>query len=177
MRFRKVQTFGIIVICSCIWILSILNLLNYRDYYNWCNRLQNKYLQPSNVDLHSPCNFRATDRGINQRIIAVSIFGPEENVLFQPTLSLSFLKDLIQDVGQIYPGWILRVYHDNSIDIENTRELQCRYDYVDFHNMTERPYRPPGMWRFLSIGDLRVDISKYSFNITKWYEKLILSTV
>jgi hypothetical protein len=146
MRFRKVQTFGIIVICSYIWILLILNLLNYRDYYNWCNRFQNKYLQPSNIDLHSPCNLCATDRGINQRIIAVSIFGSEENVLFQPTLSLSFLKDLIQDVGQIYPDWILRAYPDNSIEIENTRELQCRYDYVDFYNTTERPYPPPRMW-------------------------------
>ncbi len=171
MRFGILHTFGIITICFYIWILLILKLLNYRDWLNWSNRLQNKYLQPANNDLHGPCNLHVTDRGFNQRIIAISMFGPKENVLFQSSSSLSFLRDLIQDVYQVYPGWILRVYHDNSFDTESIRELQCRYDYVDFYNMTGRPFTPPRMWRFLSIGDLLVDISKYSFNIRRRYEK------
>lgn len=100
------------------------------------------------------------DRGYHQRIIAISLFGPKENFLFQPRSSNSFLRDLIQDVSAVYPGWILRVYHDNTIDMKQVREFQCRYDHVDFFNMTGKSYPLPRMWRFLPIGDEMVDISK-----------------
>ena len=163
--FTRLMVFspsGIIVTCFCICTLFVLRLIIYRDWYNWCNRLQDKYFHSLNIDVHDSCNSRIIDRGPHQRVIAVSLFGPKENLLFQRTLSLSFLKDLIQDVYDIYPGWILRVYHDNSIDIKRIRELQCRYDHVDFLNMTNKSYPPPRMWRFLPIGDMLVDISEYA---------------
>ena len=50
-----------------------------------------------------------------------------------------------------------------SVDIESIRQLQCDYDHIDFYNMTGKPSPPPRMWRFLSIGDLLVDTSKYPF--------------
>ena len=162
MRFGPLHTLRIIIVFTCFFIsiLLIAKLLNYRHWYSWCNRLQNKYLQSLNTGSNSPCISPVADRDYSQRIIAISMFGPKENLLFQPSSSLSFLKDLIQDVYQVYPGWILRVYHDDSLDMKSIRELQCRYDYVDFYNMNGSSFPPPRMWRFLAIGDVQVDISK-----------------
>lgn len=96
----------------------------------------------------------------HQRVITISLFGPKENSLFQWNTSLAFLKDFIRDAQVIYPGWIVRIYHDNFADVKHLIQVQNQYDYIDLYNLTGQMYPPPRMWRFLSIGDTTVDISQ-----------------
>jgi hypothetical protein len=106
------------------------------------------------------CSRRATDRGPGQHVIAVSVFGPKENKLFQQNLSLIFLRNLVREAVEIYPGWIFRVYHDSTIDELYMRQIESHYNHVDFCNMTNSSFLPPRMWRFLPAGDQLVDVSK-----------------
>ena len=112
------------------------------------------------------CSQYATYRGFHQRVIAISIFGPRENSLFDWNTSLAFLHELINDTATVYPGWTLRVYHDTFIGNDIICPIECRYDHVDFCNATGllglgnvASYMPPRIWRFLPIGDAYVDIA------------------
>ena len=113
----------------------------------------------------SLCSEYSTLRGAQQRIIAISMFGPRENALFAQNTSIGFLRDLLVDVTEKYPGWILRVYHDASLDGELICSLECADQHVDFCNTTAlgslgrvSDYIPPKIWRFLPAGDELVDV-------------------
>ena len=113
----------------------------------------------------SLCSQYATYRGFHQRVIAVSMYGPKDNRLFTFNNSLTFLYALIDDISQMYPGWILRVYHDSTVREDIICSIECKYLHVDFCNTTSliglgnvAEYIPPRMWRFLPAGDLYVDI-------------------
>ena len=160
-RFYTCRSLSVIILSLCMLYVISVQLLNFQNWYYWCNRMQNKYLEPFNIKSRRNCTPRNIERGIHQRVIVISMFGPKENTLFQTGVSLSFLKDLILDAHQIYPGWVLRIYHDSSVDLRSIRELQCSYDHVDFYYMSNKSVTPPRMWRFLSIGDPFVDICKY----------------
>jgi hypothetical protein len=147
-----------------IWIQTVPQLWNNQDGDAFSQRTSSQIEQSTLADR---CNHHSRQRGPNQRVIAVSVFGPKENELFQRNTSLAFLKDMLFDMSHIYQGWFLRVYHDDSIDSESIHELQCRYDYVDFYEMTGLLVPPPRMWRFLPIGDLNVDTSKYRCTVNK----------
>jgi hypothetical protein len=111
-------------------------------------------------DTQDPCNIYTNFRGSEQKVIAISIFGPKENQLFQASRSILFLRELIQDAHQIYPGWILRVYHDSTINNTIVRQFQWQHCNIDFCDMTTWLQLPPRMWRFLSAGDPLVNTSK-----------------
>lgn len=96
----------------------------------------------------------------NRCVITISLFGPKENSLFQWNTSLILLQEFVQDAAQIYPGWIVRIYHEHFADVESSTMLQYQYNFIDLHNMTGHKYPPLRMWRFLSIGDTTVDISE-----------------
>ncbi|CAF1015993.1 unnamed protein product [Rotaria sordida] len=113
----------------------------------------------------SLCSQYSTFRGFHQRIIAISMYGPKENALFGFNVSLNFLYDLIDDMKKIYPGWILRIYHDTSIKEDIICPIECAHNNVDFCNTSSlsnlgsvNDYIPPKIWRFLPAGDLLVDI-------------------
>jgi hypothetical protein len=111
----------------------------------------------------SLCNHYATRRGPHQRIISISLFGPKENRMFQVNRSLTFLKELINDINTIYSdGFILRIYHDNTITVSDVIcPIECQNPNVDFCSMSSKLFIPPKIWRFLPAGDPLVDISKY----------------
>ena len=110
----------------------------------------------------SICSLRSTKRGRGQKVLAVSLFGPKENDLFQINNTLAFLYELIQEARTIYPQWTIRIYHDNSIKSTLTRKLEYQYNNVDFCNMSRVSYMPQKTWRFLPAADLFVDTSKFS---------------
>jgi hypothetical protein len=65
-------------------------------------------------------------------------------------------------MNKIYSdGYILRIYHDNTI---NTTDficpIECKHPNVDFCDMNHKLYIPPKIWRFIPAGDPLVDISK-----------------
>ena len=119
------------------------------------------------VDEASPslCSQYATLRGAHQRVMAISMYGPKENAMFAMNASLNFLHELIADMTTIYPGWILRVYHDASIRDDIVCPIECAHTNVDFCNASSlihlgnvAEYMPPKIWRFLPAGDPLVDI-------------------
>ncbi|CAF1104006.1 unnamed protein product [Rotaria sordida] len=110
------------------------------------------------------CSEYATQRGPHQRIIAISLFGPKENRIFQFNRSINFLHALIQDLNIRYSdGFILRIHHDNTI---NTADIicpiECKHPNVDFCNMTHKLYIPPKIWRFIPAGDPLVDVISFT---------------
>ena len=143
-------------------------ILFYRRSKCSCTRLI--YGQQSNllvVDETSTslCSQYATLRGAHQKIIAISMYGPKENVLFNLNDSVNFLHELIFDMNKIYPNWILRVYHDQSLNDDLICSIECSYHNVDFCNASQlgslgsiSDYMPPKIWRFLPAGDLLVDM-------------------
>lgn len=113
----------------------------------------------------SLCSHYSTLRGFHQRIIAISMYGPKENSLFNQNQSLKFLYELISDMTITYPGWILRIYHDASITNQIVCPIECAHNHVDFCNASAlgsldsvSNYIPPKIWRFLPAGDLLVDV-------------------
>ena len=113
----------------------------------------------------SLCSQYSTLRGSHQQIIAISMYGPQENSLFSFNASLTFLYELIGDMTKTYPGWILRIYHDTSIKENIICPIECAHNHVDFCNASSlgtlgsvSDYIPPKIWRFLPVGDPLVDI-------------------
>ncbi|CAF3793048.1 unnamed protein product [Adineta steineri] len=115
-----------------------------------------------NKSQSSLCSQYATRRGPNQRIIAISLFGPKENKRFQLNRTLKFLHELIEDLDKIYSDdFILRIYHDNTINVTDIIcPIECQHSNVDFCSMAYKTYMPPKIWRFLPAGDPLVDISE-----------------
>ena len=119
------------------------------------------------VDGSSPslCSQYSTFRGFHQQIIAISMYGPKENSIFNMNTSLNFLDELITDMKKTYPNWILRIYHDDSIGETIICPIECAHDHVDFCNTNALTNlgnvggsMPPKIWRFLPAGDLLVDV-------------------
>ena len=148
-------------------LLICIGLVAYSSYCIVGLRSSFIYLRSFNLrtlSMKSPglCSLRATHRGFNQHVITVSLFGPKENSLFQRSRSLLFLHDMIQEARQVYPGWFLRIYHDNTIDEQLVHTVERQHNHIDFCSMANFSFLPPRMWRYLPIGDLLVDVSKYS---------------
>lgn len=117
-----------------------------------------------NDNRSSLCSLYATHRGPNQRIIAISLFGPKENQMFQFNRTLRFLHELIADLDRIYSDrFILRIYHDMTVNMADVIcPIECRHDNVDFCSTDQLPFIPPKIWRFLPVGDPLVDVSEYT---------------
>ncbi|CAF1517730.1 unnamed protein product [Adineta steineri] len=119
----------------------------------------------SNLTMKSLCNDYSTSRGFHQRVISISMYGPKENPLFAMNKSLEWLRLLIADMTKIYPGWILRIYHDTSIKQDIICPIECEHNDVDFCDINaltklsdKNNYIPPKIWRFLPAGDELVDV-------------------
>jgi hypothetical protein len=107
-------------------------------------------------------------RGPNQKIISYSLYGLNSRYYEQ-------LSSIVLQAKKLYPGWTIRIYHDQSINFSALCDLKCQYDssHVDLCDIT-RIYRNfssfkkgdyfnasyiHGMkWRMLPLGDSFVDI-------------------
>lgn len=105
-------------------------------------------------------------RGPNQKVIAYSIYG--NNPFYY-----RYLKLIAQTAKKHYPDWIVRFYHDQSINSSIICELECLrddengnyMDNVDFCDVNKLAFDGidfgsivPTIWRWLAIGDDFVDI-------------------
>jgi hypothetical protein len=112
-------------------------------------------------------------RGKHQKVIGYSLYG--KNKFYYDKL-----KDLTKQISQQYPGWIMRVYYDDSIDQSIICEIECArkseepnaelIDNVDFCNVNRlrlklnedvelnANYTHKMKWRWFPIGDSFVDI-------------------
>lgn len=56
-----------------------------------------------------PCNlFSALSRGKHQSVISYTLYGTN-------TIYYEKLKDLSRQISEMYPGWLMRVYHDRYV--------------------------------------------------------------
>lgn len=85
------------------------------------------------------CNFyNQLYRGKNIKVISYSLYGKSSRYYY-------FLKTkLVRLINKFYPDWIVRIYHDNSIDERVICQLECLpFNNVDFCDITRLPAMPP----------------------------------
>lgn len=115
----------------------------------------------SMIQVKSHCSERATSRGPHQRVIAMSLFGPTENLMFSHSASILFLRKVLAEMGAVLPNdFILRIYHDQTITQDTVCEFECSNTNIDFCAVPSNTFIPPKIWRFLPVGDPFVDVSK-----------------
>jgi hypothetical protein len=141
------------------WVKNIPSR-QFSSYLNESNYYTRKDAHLSSSKSKILCFPQAAKTMLNQQIISISMFGPSENSLFQKNTSLRFLEELIEDARRVYPGWILRVYYDNTTEATSLQRIGSQYQDVSFCDMTGIVSPPPRMWRFLPMDDNQVDISK-----------------
>ena len=80
-------------------------------------------------------------RGPNQRIISYSLYGQDRKYYER-------IKGIVIAIRSKYPGWIVRVSHDSTIDTEFICEMECLtyegsyLDIIDFCDMERLPIDP-----------------------------------
>jgi hypothetical protein len=150
--------------CKHFGVYLIKNQVNKTHLYN--------ILKSEFEQLRFTCNmFSSLRRGKHLKVVSYSLFGKEP-------LFYHKLRDLAKQIKRFYPNWLMRIYHDSSInrsvicDIEcatddNTLVIMDNSDFCDLTNvhiefegskMSLVEFVLPRMWRFLAIGDSFVDI-------------------
>lgn len=153
--------------CSCRPEITIEKKSNYFDIY------KNKtYFYSIKVNrftsLQLTCDlYNSIYRGAATRVISFSLYG---NNTFYST----FLNKLVEQIKIMYPAWLIRIYHDESIDKNFKCQMECLwneknnnfYNIVDFCNVEQiadgfdkvnLSYMHAMSWRWLPIGDNFVD--------------------
>ena len=118
--------------------------------------------------------YKVLRRGPHTKVLSYSLYG--RNPYYY-----KYVKQLIKQVHALYPGWLMRINHDSSIDDSTRCELECLadengmlYDIVDFCDVEHLPlawqqdnsksrdwnatYMHAMMWRWLVMGDTFVDV-------------------
>ena len=123
-------------------------------------------LKPDAINsLRLTCDlYNSFRRGPNLKVVSYSLYGNK-------SLYVRYLPILSVAVKEMYPDWIIRVYHDNSINEKTKCELECLNDSknlpinnIDFCNINKIPaiglfetwnagYLHAMKWRWLPIGD------------------------
>jgi hypothetical protein len=178
--------------CKCYNSTSIL-LYNYENDDNifgvnisiYSNNSKNtKFLYNLTTDefynTRVTCNlFSTLRRGKKQKIFSYSLYGKNKTYY-------KFIKNLSLTIKEFYPDWLLRIYHDDTIDESSICDIQCflynqtLLDNVDFcfiknlnlnfyalydinekivsNNVLDASYIHAMKWRWLPLGDNFVDI-------------------
>jgi hypothetical protein len=117
--------------------------------------------------------FNSLRRGKNMKVHAYSLFGPRKGFYYDRFIGNS------KNLTKLYPGWIIRVLHDDSIDKSIICEIECAkddngkfLDNTDFCDVTRMPestvnessvwsafYMHPMKYRWLPAGDSFVDVT------------------
>lgn len=138
------------------------------------NQLKNTY-SISDKDLEEStftCSlFNTFKRGRNQKVIGYALYGKGHLFYYN-------FVNLVKTVQNLLPGWILRVYYDDTIDLSIKCKIECiknektneLIDNVDFCNINNLPkknsvnetwsgsFMHAMTWRWLPIGDSFVDL-------------------
>jgi hypothetical protein len=116
------------------------------------------------------CSQTADHRGLQQKIIAISIYGTTSKFSNNPMYSwntsiLPFLESLANEVKLLLPSWIIRVYVDFTGSTKFQQDLLYNFSNIDVCDMSNIPmfgsslltYLPGRLWRFLPVFDPYVD--------------------
>jgi len=145
-------------LCHCDKKIPI-TIINYESTYElpyWCNSYES--------NLH----------GSGQRVISYTLYGnTTDSAVFERYFSL--LNQIASTAHDLYPGWIIRIYHDQD---ENQKELcdaYCKHDNVELcsvpkiveglNKTVKSDIDPklvsglnPKMYRYLAMLDPNVDV-------------------
>jgi hypothetical protein len=111
--------------------------------------------------------YNVFSRGPNQKVIGLSLYGNDP-------FYYNSIKTISKLAKKYYPGWVVRIYYDFSINDTAICELECLKENdeyinnVDFCNVNKIPfgsaidswtalYMHKMTWRWLPIGDSFVD--------------------
>lgn len=142
------------------------NLNNYDIYKNESYSYSIKVNSFTSIQLTCEL-YSSIYRGPSTRVISFSLYG--KNKFYS-----NLLKKLVEQIKKMYPNWLIRIYHDESIDKNLKCEMECLwnekennfYDIVDFCNVEQiadglekinLSYMHAMSWRWLPIGDDFVD--------------------
>ncbi len=162
---RENRRYSFVIIVAVILIFIQLTYLTNRNWLIEENRICSSLSTSPTVEgkkVVSLCSTRATKRGLGQKILAISFFGPVENKGFTLNNSLILLRELVNEMQQTYSdNWVLRIYHDEKILTETMiSQFEQSYSFIDFCNITDLGlnFIPPKIWRFLPAVDDTVNI-------------------
>ncbi|XP_047497909.1 uncharacterized protein LOC125044972 [Penaeus chinensis] len=126
------------------------------------------FLKKFSFEGSSTCSDYATQRGGGQRVVSY-VYYAKGGRSVRGTIGykkyLGQFYNTVDVIGRVYPGWIVRIHHNVTIQDEvgmaELCRIYCDHDYVDLchahdlpglGNMNER--RLTGMmWRFAVMGD------------------------
>lgn len=105
----------------------------------------------------STCDIYASQRGPHQKVVSYSFYGNITSPYF------TGVAKNVEQVTQLYPGWVMRVYH--GVDTHQPKNLAalcklwCKYPQLDMCQVGALP-RPLGdqsrihgmVWRFFVLG-------------------------
>lgn len=117
--------------------------------------------------------FNTLRRGKGQKVHSYSLFGERKGFYYDKFVNNS------KNLHSLYPGWLMRVSHDDTIDKSVICDVECAkddngnyLDNVDFCDVTKMPenglnksnewsafYMHPMKYRWLSSGDSFVDVT------------------
>ena len=146
--------------------------------------------------LNFTCNlYSVLRRGFNQRVVSYSLFGRNGRYTEK-------LKWLGVQINKLYPGWFMRVYHDNTIDPNLICETECwsknqnhemiNLDNSDFCNISDLnwnlknllsnqtknvSYVNAAKWRWLPLADNFVDVMSSRDSDSYIYEREVSSAM
>jgi hypothetical protein len=95
--------------------------------------------------------YNSLRRGPNLKVISYSLYGRNR-------FYYNFIRDLVKIVKKYYPGWIVRIHYDSSIDESIICEIECLkhlnevtqieeyLDNTDFCNIEKLPYDMKSTW-------------------------------
>ena len=144
-------------------LIEIKSNINQTGLYN----LSFKFIENAQFTCDLYSTFR---RGKNLKVLSVSLYGND-------SYYYRLIPSLARSVQKMYPGWIFRVYHDDSIRKDLKCKIECLkdennnlIDNTDFCNINQIPFKGrlgqswsanyvhAMEWRWLPIGDSFVDI-------------------
>lgn len=115
------------------------------------------------TEIKSACSIYSDQRGLHQKVVSYSFYGNKNSSYFK---GIAINADL---VAKMYPGWIMRTYHNiGPDDNEGTKylcSLSCIHPHLDLcyvkdleRTFTNLAQTVGTMWRFLAMGDVTVDL-------------------
>ena len=125
----------------------------------------------SNNNSYTTCSQEAFARGQGQKVFSFSLFKKEG----KKDLDKRFLDGLklnLDRIAELYPGWVVRVYHNLTRE-EVTKHLcplACNHNHSDILDLCQTSSNPllmsssmiiPTVWRFLPLADDQVEAANF----------------
>ncbi|KZS10272.1 uncharacterized protein LOC116936196 [Daphnia magna] len=149
---------GLAVIVLCVHVLPD----------DWHHQFRGKPFRDGYTGpFRSVCSRNADRRGPHQKVIGYSLYGNLSSPIFASKY-LRYFNETLSKVPLAYPGWVVRIYHNLTMDddegwkvLENTIDFG---DHIDLCNATELIKKLnladlfAMTWRWLPLLDEMVDI-------------------